>query len=111
MSDDWQIITIVGIVIFIIAIITVVYFKRKDNEEYPGLLEALGGRDNLLQVELNGSRINLSLNNKKEMDREQVKQNGVSAIVMQSKKITLVVGHGSKKIFKYLSDQLKQKEA
>lgn len=107
MSDDWQIITIVGIVIFIIAIIAVVYLRRKDNEEYPGLLEALGGRDNLLQVELNGSRINLSLNNKKEMDREQVKQNGVSAIVMQSKKITLVVGRGSKKIFKYLSDQLK----
>ena len=43
MSDDWQIITIVSIVIFIIAICCGVS-QRKDNEEYPGLLEALGGK-------------------------------------------------------------------
>lgn len=112
MSDDWQIILLISLVVLAVFVGLGLFFffkKKKEkekNNEFPELLEALGGAENIDKVELSGSRINLFLINKKSMDKEKVKENGVSAIVVTSKKITLVIGRQSSLVFNYLKQNL-----
>lgn len=112
MLDDWQINLIIGgiVLLVIITIFTIVYLRKnkktKEKNAFPGLLEALGGKENVENIELSGSRINLFLTNKKNIDKEKIKENGVSAIVVTSKKITLVIGKESALVFNYLKENL-----
>jgi len=75
--------------------------------EFPELLEALGGAENISNVSLNGSRISLDFDSKKVVDKEQIKENGVETIVVANKKITLVIGKKAPAIYKYLQESVK----
>ena len=114
MSDDLKWLLIIGssLLLLIIIILIVVGIKRnriKASTEFPELLEALGGAENISNVVLNGSRISLVFESKKNINKELIKDNGVETIVVSNKKITLVIGKKASDIYKYL--QKKQKEA
>jgi len=114
MSDELRWCLIGGLILILLFImILIIVLKRKskskENKEFPGLLEALGGADNISNVILNGSRISLSFDSKKNIDKEQIKENGVETIVVSNKKITLVIGKKAPIIYKYLLENLKQK--
>ena len=96
--------------LLIITILVVTVRKRtklKESLEFPELLEALGGADNISNVSLNGSRISLNFDSKKVVDKEQIKENGVETIVVANKKITLVIGKKAPIIYKYLLQNIK----
>ena len=112
MSDvlRWWLIGI-GLAILLISIVLVVVVKRKhklkESMEFPELLEALGGADNISNLSLNGSRISFNFDSKKIVDKEQIKENGVETIVVANKKITLVIGKKAPVIYKYLKENIK----
>lgn len=102
---------IVGFV-FILLLFTlflIIRNKRKNNKtnkEFPELLKALGGLENITNLSLNGSRISLNFNDKKSINKEQIKENGVETIVFSNKKMTLVIGKNAPVIYKYLQENL-----
>lgn len=80
--------------------------KLKSLEEFPELLEALGGKSNISKVSQKGSRVSVVVDNKKIVDKDMVKEQGVETIVISNKKVTLVVG--SKKallMYNYLKQE------
>ena len=112
MSDELRWCLIGGAILLLLFIIVlIIVLKRKskikEDKEFPGLLEALGGADNISNVSLNGSRISLNFDSKKNVDKEQIKENGVETIVVSNKKITLVIGKKAPTIYKYLLENLK----
>ena len=112
MSDQLRWLLIGGSILLLIIIITLIIVfrklsKAKEAEEFPELLEALGGANNISNVALSGSRVSLNFDSKKNVDKEQIKETGVDTIVVANKKITLVVGKKAPVIYRYLSESTK----
>ena len=109
--DIYQILAIIaaGIILLSLLITVIVVgckHKKISISEYPGLLSALGGFTNILSLNHKGSRISINVNDKKIVDKEKIKQEGIDTIVVSNKKVTLVVD--SKKaieIFNYLNQK------
>ena len=96
---------IVVLVLFLLAL-----SKRKRNapKEEPQtvdnsqVLEALGGRDNVVSHSLNGSRIALELKDYSLVDEKALNEAGIASVIKMSNKITLVVKGDSSKLYKSL---------
>lgn len=85
---------IAGGVILLGVIIFLIIFLRKrnanpkiDNSKW---IEALGGKDNIINVTAVGSRINLTLKDKDAINREKLTEYGVKSVLVMSNKVTLV---------------------
>lgn len=113
MSEEQLKWLIIGVAILVIVIVSVLVIwlnkknKIKESNEFPELLEAIGGKENISNLVLNGSRISFNFENKKNLDKEKIKDNGVETIVVTNKKITLVIGKKASVIYKYLSESIK----
>lgn len=111
MSDQlrWLLIGI-GVLLIITVLVIVLKLKTRKKEllEFPELLEALGGANNISNVILNGSRVSLNFDNKKNIDKDQIKENGVETIVVSNKKLTMVIGKKASAISKYLNESIKK---
>lgn len=112
MSDELKIGLIIGCSVILLLstiIIIMLLIKKSKNKviyEYPELIEALGGLSNISNITLNGSRISLSFESKKNINKEQIKECGVETIVVSNKKITLVIGKNSTNIYTYLKKNI-----
>lgn len=73
--------------------------KEVKNEQ---ALLALGGKDNIVEHSLNGSRIVLVLNDYSLVNESLLKEMGVDSIVKMSNKITLVIRGDASKFYKSL---------
>lgn len=112
MSDDqlrWLIIggSLLLIIVFLVIVLKL-KTKKKGIVEFPDLLEALGGADNISNILLNGSRVSLIFDNKKNVNKDQIKENGVETIVVSNKKLTMVIGRQAPAIYKYLIEVTKK---
>ena len=93
MSEELKLCLIIGGSLLFISLITILVIKLrrpKEVAEFPGLLEGLGGNENISNITLNGSRISMSFENKTNINKELIKENGVETIVVANKKITLL---------------------
>ena len=100
----------IAILVVIVAIIGLIFInkrKNKSNQDYCELLEAIGGKENISEVILNGSRVSVNFIDKSLINKENIKKNGVETIVMANKKLTLVIGKNSESVYKYLNDSTK----
>ncbi len=105
--DEYRIYIIIGFValaLIVLGVILFIYFKRKkveskniENESAPAvqidgnaLVDALGGVDNIVNVENKGNRIFVTLKNYDVIDNEKIKSNGVDSIIKMSNKLVLV---------------------
>ena len=81
-------VVVIGLVVFFIFL-----SKKKKNPTFKGdeWLDALGGKENIKEVVAVGSRLSLYLNNKDNIDRDRLKELGVSSILVMSNKVTLVI--------------------
>ncbi|MBQ6730349.1 MAG: PTS transporter subunit EIIB [Bacilli bacterium] len=74
-----------------------------DNNEW---FMALGGIENIKEINAVGSRLSLNLNDKEAIDREKLKTLGVSSVVSMSNKVTLVIEGKAEKIAETLKQSL-----
>ena len=61
-------------------------------------LDALGGMDNIVDIQATGSRLVAKIKNKELVNRDKLTELGVSSIVLMSDKITLVTNLDNEKI-------------
>ncbi len=93
----WIALAIVAVIVIVLVIILLVNRNRKkdnkaiDNTANDDWLEALGGKENILEVSATGSRLTVKLQDINNHDKEKLKQLGVSNIVTMSDKLVLVV--------------------
>lgn len=76
---------------------------KVDNNEW---FMALGGKENIKEINAVGSRLSLNLNDKEAIDREKLKTLGVSSVVSMSNKVTLVIEGKAEKIAETLKQSL-----
>ena len=76
---------------------------KVDNNEW---FMALGGIENIKEINAVGSRLSLNLNDKEAIDREKLKTLGVSSVVSMSNKVTLVIEGKAEKIAETLKQSL-----
>lgn len=93
------------IVLFIIAKVkdkkglVVEQVHAEPSERSLGILEALGGKENILEHSLNGSRITLSLTDYNVVNEEKLNALGVDSVIKMSNKIILVIKDDISKIY------------
>ena len=98
-----------AVLLFLVVIMVILHFVKKspkqkvNNDEW---FMALGGKENIKEINATGSRLSLVLNDKESIDREKLKQLGVSSVVTMSNKVTLVIESKAEMIAEKLKSSL-----
>ena len=98
-----------AVLLFLVVIMVILHFVKKspkqkvNNDEW---FVALGGKENIKEINATGSRLSLVLNDKESIDREKLKQLGVSSVVTMSNKVTLVIESKAEMIAEKLKSSL-----
>ena len=97
----------VAVVVAIVVVILLLLSKKKNapievKKEYSGseVIDALGGKDNIVEHSKAGSRISIVLNNYDIVNESKLNELGVDSIIKMSNKITLVVKDDSDSFYK-----------
>ena len=91
----WISLSLVGVIVIVIALILI--FGRKKKEDKPIIaqksewVDALGGSENILSSEAYGSRLAVKLKDKNLMNKDKLKELGVTNFIEMSDKITLLL--------------------
>jgi len=107
------ILIIIGAVLLAVILSLIVLFilcfkskKKKISTSGDVWLLALGEKDNIKEITAIGSRLSISLLDKEKIDREKLKELGVSNILVMSNKITLVIEGQAEKVAALIQKQL-----
>lgn len=103
--DTWQYIVIV-VVLLIIALAIVKMNKKDVKLEFNKLVELLGGKDNILDTEVDMSRFKVTLKDITKANKEGIIKLGVKGVVEIDDQLKIILGNDAKKIKKYI-DELK----
>ncbi len=72
-------------------------------------IDALGGKDNILDVYSMGSRLSIKLADVNKVNRDSLTNLGVSNVVQMSDKITLVTNLDNEKVVERIKQEIEQK--
>lgn len=100
---EWQYI-IIFVILLIIALI-IIKIKRKDfSIEINKLIQCLGGKNNIIDVEVNFSRLKVTLKDMEIVDKEGIQKLGAKGIVEVDNQLKIIFGNNSKQLKKYIVD-------
>ena len=101
----WVIAVTIVAIILVVAVIIVIHgrnnkvptkqISQASSNEWQ---DALGGADNIIDIQATGSRLVAKIKNKELVNRDKLTELGVSSIVLMSDKITLVTNLDNQKI-------------
>lgn len=100
---EWQYIAIICILILISLVILKVN-KKDFSLEINKLIQCLGGKDNIIDSEVNMSRLKVILKDVEIVDKEGIQKLGAKGIVEIDNQLKIIFGPNSKQLKKYLSD-------
>lgn len=99
----WQYLIIVA-VLFIISLI-VIKIRRKDfSVEINKLIQYLGGKDNIIDSQINLSRLKVTLKDISIVNKEGIQKLGAKGIVEIDNQLKIILGPNSRQLKKYMSD-------
>jgi phosphotransferase system IIB component len=108
LKSNWRFIAIGIIILFFIG--TVIYDsvkKKQRKAQVEGqsnvlnsILEGLGSKENIESFIVKGSRVEFVLKDQSLLNKEKLEAVGIKGVVVNSKKITLIVGSTAELIFK-----------
>ena len=99
----WQYLIIFS-VLFIISLVVVKLNKKNFTFEINKLVEYLGGKDNILDTEINMSRLKVTLKDVSLVDKEAIQKLGAKGIVEIDNQVKIILGNNSKALKKYISE-------
>ena len=103
MSFNYQYIIIAVVLIFILLI--VLKANKKDfHIEANKLVEYLGGKDNILNMEVNMSRFKVTLKDVTKCNKEGIQKLGAKGIVEIDNQLKIILGPNAKALEKYIED-------
>ena len=95
---------ILAFVLIIISLI-VVKIKRKDFRiEINKLISYLGGKDNIIDSQINLSRLKVTLKDMNLVNKEGIQKLGAKGIVEINNQLKIIFGSNSKQLKKYMID-------
>lgn len=96
---------IIIVVVLIIILVAVIRATRKDAElDFNKLVEALGGKDNILSTEINMSRFKVQLKDISKANKDMIQKLGAKGIVEIDNQLKIILGPESKQLKKYIDE-------
>ena len=99
----WQYI-LIAFVLLIISLIIVKLNKKNFNMEINKLVQYLGGKDNILDTEVNMSRLKVTLKDISIVDKNAIEKLGAKGIVEIDNQLKIIFGPDAVKLKKYISE-------
>lgn len=95
---------IIFALLILIAIIVIKINKKDFSIEINKLIQYLGGKDNILDFEVNMSRLKVKLKDIKKADKDGIMKLGAKGIVEVEDQLKIIFGPNSKSLKKYIVD-------
>ena len=95
---------IIGVILIIVAIAIAKTKKRDFKFEANKLVELLGGKDNIINFEVNKSRFIVDLKDVSLADKEAIQKLGAQGIVEIDNQLKIILGENAKQIKKYINE-------
>lgn len=96
---------IIIIIILLIISLIVIKMRRKDfHIEINKLIQYLGGKENILDAQINLSRLKVTLKDVSIVNKEGIQKLGAKGIVEIDNQLKIILGPNSKQLKKYMSD-------
>jgi len=99
----WQYI-IIFIVLVIISLIIVKLNKKNFHLEINKLVNYLGGKDNILDSEVNMSRFKVTLKDVTKVDKDAIQKLGAQGIVEIDNQLKIIFGSDARQLKKYIDE-------
>lgn len=99
----WQYLIIFS-VLFIISLVIVKLNKKNFTFEINKLVQALGGKDNILDYKVNVSRLKVTLKDITLADKDAITKLGAKGIVEIENQLKIIFGPNAKTLKKYISE-------
>ena len=95
------------IVVLVIILLAILKANKKEAKiDFNKLVELLGGKDNIIDTEINLSRFKATLKDVSKANKEGIQKLGAKGIVEIDNQLKIILGPDSKQLKKYI-DQLK----
>ena len=99
---------IIIVTVLLLIAFAIMRINKKDYKfEINKLISYLGGKDNIVGVEDNKSRLKVMVNDVSLVDKEAIQRLGARGIVEIGNQLKIIYGAGSRELKKYI-DELKQ---
>ena len=96
---------IIILAILLIIAFAIVKMNKKDVKlELNKLVELLGGKDNILDTEVEMSRFKVTLKDISKANKEGIIKLGAKGVVEIDDQLKIIIGSGAKKLKKYIDD-------
>ena len=95
---------VIAFVLIIISLVIVKLNKKNFNMEVNKLVQYLGGKNNILDTEVNMSRLKVTLKDVSIVDKNAIEKLGAKGIVEIDNQLKIIFGTDAVKLKKYISD-------
>ena len=95
------------IIIAVLLLISLVIIKMRRNDfhvEIYKLIQYLGGKENILDAQINLSRLRVTLKDTSIVNKEGIQKLGAKGIVEIDNQLKIILGPNSKQLKKYMAD-------
>ena len=95
------------IIIAVLLLISLVIIKMRRNDfhvEINKLIQYLGGKENILDAQINLSRLRVTLKDTSIVNKEGIQKSGAKGIVEIDNQLKIILGPNSKQLKKYMAD-------
>ena len=111
-----------GLLLFIAILVLIIFAIKRPRSKHPmrkvlnnnginELIEALGGRDNILKCSPSGrSRLSIKLANNDLIDSDRLKELGVTSIITMSEKVIIVFENVAQEVSSSLKESIPQQD-
>ena len=95
---------IIAVVLLVISLVIVKLNKKDFNMSVNKLVQYLGGKDNILDKELNMSRFKVTLKDVTKVDKEGIQKLGAKGIVEIDNQLKIILGPNTKQLKRYIKE-------
>ena len=95
---------IIGVVLVIILLAVLKANKKDANLDFNKLVDALGGKNNIIDTEVNLSRFKVTLKDITKANKEAIQKLGAKGVVEIDNQLKIILGNDSKQLKKYINE-------
>ena len=96
---------VIIIVVLLIILLAILKATKKDAElDFNKLVEYLGGKENIIETEINLSRFRATLKDISKANKDGIQKLGAKGVVEIDNQLKIILGPNSKQLKKYIDD-------
>lgn len=95
---------IIAVLLLLISVIVIRINKKDFTIKINKLIQFLGGKENIIDVNKNMSRLNVKVKDTSKVDKNAIEKLGAKGIVEVDNELKIILGPNSKQLKKYIKD-------